>query len=204
MQIDATNAFGTGEHPTTRGCLELLEKNIQRHETVARGYAPAPTSGKRGRVGPRYHYSKMLDVGCGSGILAMAFASLLCQGFGGQRACGGRAIAVDNDPQSVAIARRNVRANDLRKYVTIAQSEGFSAEIVRRHAPYDLIMANIFADPLCAMAKDMKRHLRPGGQLILSGILSRQAKDVVAAYKRQGFSVKRRLKLGEWVAMALT
>ncbi len=180
LQIDATSAFGTGEHPTTRGCLLLLDELLKRRG----GTAPLPR---------REHCYSMLDVGCGSGILAMGFA----------KACRGRAVAVDLDPDAVAIAAGNIGANGLRNHVRTARSFGYRNPLVGGNAPYDLIMANIFARPLCLMAKDLARHLRPGGVAILSGLLNSQANAVLAAHRQQGLYLIKRLRLGEWSVLAL-
>jgi ribosomal protein L11 methyltransferase len=170
LQIDATSAFGTGEHPTTRGCLLMLDWVL-----------------KRGGV-PQSRDLTMLDMGCGSGILAMGFS----------KATHGKAIGVDLDPDSVIIAGNNIRANGLRDRMRVALGNGYNAPLVRRHKPYDLIMANIFAGPLCRMAYDLGRHLKPGGVAILSGLLTSQANRVIAAHRRQGLRLVRHMKLGEW------
>ncbi len=170
LQIDATSAFGTGEHPTTKGCLIVLDQLLKQK-------APQRT----------------LDMGCGSGILAMAYA----------RATHGKAVAVDLDPESVLIAGGNAQANGLQSFVRIGLSNGYRAASVRENAPYDLILANIFAGPLCRMAKDLKRHLKPGGTAILSGLLNHQANAVLAAHRMQGLRLIRRLRIGEWAVLAL-
>jgi ribosomal protein L11 methyltransferase len=171
LQIDATNAFGTGEHPTTRGCLRLFEAELKR----------------------RKHLTRMLDIGCGSGILAMAFA----------KRTHGQAVAVDLDPVSVMIAAHNRNTNSLRKNVRLAQSNGYRAAVVKQHAPYDIIMANIFARPLSQMAKDLYRHLRPGGIAILAGLLNHQANQVINAHRLQGMELIRWQRDGEWTILAL-
>ncbi len=173
LQIDATSAFGTGEHPTTRGCLLMLGRVLKRVQDNT--------------------LRQMLDMGCGSGILAMAYA----------QATRGKAVAVDLDPDSVEIAQGNVKANGLGSFVQIAQSRGYTASIVKDHAPYDLIMANIFARPLCEMAKDLRRHLRDGGLAILSGLLNQQANAVLAAHRQQGMFLVERMTLGEWSVLLL-
>ena len=134
LQIDATSAFGTGEHPTTRGCLILLDKILKLSKP-----------------------KKMLDMGCGTGILAMGYAA----------ATHGCAVGIDLDPPSVIIAKDNARQNGMQAQIHIALGNGYRAPLVKRHAPYDLIMANIFAKPLAHMAKDLKRHLKPGGHAII-------------------------------------
>lgn len=170
LQIDATSAFGTGEHPTTQGCLVMLDRLLK--------------AGLRPR--------RMADIGCGSGILAMA-----CE-----QVARGLAVAVDLDPDSVQVAKGNVRGNGLSPHVRVGHSRGYAAPLVRRHAPYDLIMANIFARPLCQLAHDLKKNLAPGGVVILSGLLNTQAKAVIAAHRAQGLALARRLVLGEWSVLA--
>lgn len=171
LQIDATNAFGTGEHPTTRGCLIMLDK-------LSKGGIKV---------------DRMLDMGCGSGILAMAAAQLY----------GGSNVAVDLDPDSVVIAKNNANANGLRKNIRMAKNRGYHSRLVRAGAPYDLIMANIFAVPLSHMAADLKRHLRPGGTVILAGLLNHQANRVLAAHRMQKLYLVKRMIIGEWSILAL-
>ena len=170
LQIDATSAFGTGEHPTTKGCLLMLDRLLK-------------------QTSPR----RALDMGCGSGILAMAYA----------KAAHGKAVAVDLDPESVQIARGNAKANGLQNHVRVGLSNGYRAALVRQNALYDLIMANIFAGPLCKMAKKLKCHLRPGGIAILSGLLNHQANAVLAAHRTQGLRLVKRMRIGEWAVLAL-
>ena len=172
LKIDATNAFGTGEHPTTRGCLLLLDKILRNQQL---------------------RLNQMLDVGCGSGILAMAFAKATHQ----------KAIAVDLDPDAVRIARGNVSANGLSSSVRLGQSFGYRAGLVKKHRPYNLIMANIFARPLSLLAVQLKQHLRPGGVAILAGLLTTQANAVLAAHRAQGLALLYRMRIGEWTVLAL-
>lgn len=176
LQIDATSAFGTGEHPTTRGCLLMLDSILKKHK----------------KSGPRSR-DRMLDVGCGTGILAMAYA----------KTTRGRAIGIELDPASVEIAKNNGRVNGMQQHMRVAFGNGYQANLVRRNAPYDVIMANIFAGPLCAMAHDLARNLKPGGTAIVSGLLTHQANRVIAAHRMQGLYVQKHLKLGEWSVLAL-
>jgi ribosomal protein L11 methyltransferase len=171
LQIDATNAFGTGEHPTTWGCLLMLDWIFKR--------------GTKSR--------RMLDMGCGSGILGMAAAQLY----------GGENVAVDLDPDSVVIAKNNALCNGLRKNIRIGKSRGYNSRLVHAGAPYDLIMANIFAGPLSHMAYDLKKHLRPGGMVILAGLLNHQANKVIAAHRLQNLFLVKRLVIGEWSILCL-
>lgn len=178
LQIDATSAFGTGEHPTTRGCLILLDQLLKRHR---------PTQPLR----------RMLDMGCGTGILALA-AAKAAPGKGHFRAVG-----VDLDATSVIIALDNARANGVAGHLRVVLGRGYSAALIKQRAPYDLIMANIFARPLAQMAKDARRALKPGGTLILAGLLNTQANMVIAAHRAQGLILSRRLVLGDWTILAL-
>jgi len=173
LQIDATSAFGTGEHPTTRGCLVFLDELLTREEDAQAW--------------------RMLDMGCGSGILAMAFA----------KATSGQALGVDMDGPSVEIARENLAVNGLTTRVRFECSEGYSLPLVTQNGPYDLIMANIFAQPLCDMAANLKNHLKPGGWAILSGLLITQEDAVVASHQAQGLSLEKIMHDGEWSVLAL-
>ena len=172
LQIDATSAFGTGEHPTTRGCMLMLDWLLKRS-------ARTPAN--------------MLDMGCGSGILAMAYV----------KATHGHAVGVDLDPDSVLIAKENIRANGLRQNMRVELGNGYHSGLVQNNKPYDLIMANIFAGPLCKMAYQLKQHLKPNGTAILSGLLTYQANRVIAAHRMQGLRLIKHIKLGEWSVLAL-
>ncbi|MDR3449201.1 MAG: 50S ribosomal protein L11 methyltransferase [Alphaproteobacteria bacterium] len=171
LQIDATNAFGTGEHPTTRGCLLMLDKILKA------GFRPR----------------RMADIGCGSGILAMACVE----------ATRGLAAAVDMDADSVVTARDNARTNGVGAHIRLSVGKGYAPNVIKRHAPYDLIMANIFARPLAALAHELKINLRPGGMAILSGLLTTQANFVIAAHRMQGLALVEHKRIGEWSVLAL-
>lgn len=177
LQIDATSAFGTGEHPTTRGCLLMLDWWLK-NETLQARRAIA--------------FRNMADIGCGSGILAMAYCT----------ATHGRAFGVDLDADSVRIARDNIRANGLRAQMRAELGNGYRAATLRANSPYDLIMANIFAGPLCKLAYDLKKNLRHGGTAILSGLLTHQANRVISAHRMQGLALLRHIRLGEWSVLA--
>lgn len=166
LQIDATSAFGTGEHPTTRGCLLTLAQVLKSKNKI----------------------STLLDMGCGSGILAIAFAKKTHQ----------KAVAIDLDPLSIQIARTNRHINGLQKNIRIGLGRGYISPLVKKRAPYDMIMSNIFAGPLSHMAKDLKRHLRPGGVAILAGLLTSQKNKVVRAHNAQGLRLIKQISLGEW------
>lgn len=170
LLIEANVAFGTGRHETTRGCLLALQ-DIARQRSVG----------------------SILDMGCGSGVLAMAAARLW--------PC--RVLGVDNDAPSIKVARENVRANGVADTVRILLADGFRNAEVMRAGPYELILANILAEPLCRMAEDVKRHLAPGGRVILSGLLTSQERQVLARYRDAGLHLVRCYHLGEWSTLVL-
>lgn len=169
--IEAAMAFGTGHHGTTRGCLLLLDR------LARRGHRPR----------------RVADIGCGTGVLAMAAAALWRI----------PAVASDIDPVASATARENVRANKMRPWVRTARAIGTRSDLMRAGAPYDLIFANILAAPLKRLAPEIAAILTPGGHAILSGLLTRQAPGVAAVYRGHGFVVEERLTLGEWTTLGL-
>lgn len=168
LTLDAGLAFGSGEHGSTRGCLRALETMAHRR--------PA----------------RILDMGCGSGILAMAAS----------RVTGRPALAVDIDPWSVRVSRQNARLNGLRNAVRAEQGNGWHARAVAGRQ-FDLIFANILARPLCLMARHLAAHLAPGGTAILAGLLAAQRGAVLAAHRRCGLRLERTIAEGEWTTMVL-
>ena len=171
LLIEAGLAFGSGEHQTTAACLEAFDALLRRRR-----------------------YPRVLDMGCGSAILAIAAARADAQ-------C--RAVAVDNDPLAVRVAEDNVRRNHVAARVRTVVSDGYADPAVRRAGPYDLIFANILADPLIAMAGDLRRQLAPGGVAVLSGLLDRQAALVLAAHRAHGLREIGRVERQPWVALVL-
>jgi ribosomal protein L11 methyltransferase len=169
LEIDAGIAFGTGRHQTTRGCLELIER-----------LAKTPPA-------------RPLDLGCGTGILALAMAKLWGVGV----------LAADNDPDAVAVTGENAERNDLRGLIRPLRSEGYGAAALTRAGPFDLIVANILARPLIEMAPDLDRNLAPGGRAILSGLLIEQENEVLAAHRRLGLRCEARQHHGDWSALLL-
>ena len=165
LTLDAGLAFGSGEHGSTRGCLRALEV----------------VAARRGR-GLR----RVLDLGTGSGILAMAAARLLHVPV----------LATDIEPWSVRVAGENARANGVGRLVRPALADGWGSRVVGRE--YDLVFANILARPLCRMARDLAGHLAPGGTAILAGLLDWQARWVLAAHRRQGLVLEFAVAEGEW------
>lgn len=171
LEIEAGLAFGTGRHATTSLCLEALGGLAKRRRRLA----------------------GLLDVGCGSGILAMAAACLW----------PGIMTASDLDPVAVRTARDNARANGLARRLRLALADGVAAPALRRHAPYEVVVANILARPLVAMARSLAAAVAPGGVLILSGLLVSQEGLVLQAYQAQGLILRRRLRRNDWAALVL-
>lgn len=170
--LDAGMAFGTGRHETTKGCLLALD-----------GLARA---GRKVR--------RPLDLGSGSGILAIAIARLW----------GVPVLAADTDKPSVAVARQNADINGVGPLVRTLRSHGFQATALRQGGPFDLIAANILAKPLCRLAPGFARHLAPGGRLLLSGLMVDQEEEVLAAQIRAGLKLLERNRLGDWSTLLLT
>jgi len=172
--VDATLAFGTGEHPTTKGCLLALDSLAKRD--------------RFGRLIGQTGAIPILDIGCGTAVLAMASA----------RCWPVKVLATDIDKEAVGVARMMVVANGLAARVSIVKANGFAHRQIRAGAPYALITANILARPLCAMARDLSIALAPRGRLILSGMLLRQIPMVRSAYQLCGLSLERKISIGEW------
>lgn len=169
LVLDAGLAFGSGEHGSTRGCLRALERISHRQ--------------------PR----RILDVGTGSGILAMATARLLHRPV----------LATDIEPWSVRVGRDNARRNQLSPKLRFWLADGWRNRLVHAAAPYDLVLANILARPLCLMAGGLAAHLAPGGTAVLSGLLQTQARAVEAAHRRRGLRLEGRIQEGPWTTLIL-
>jgi ribosomal protein L11 methyltransferase len=170
IEIEAGQAFGTGHHGTTAGCLEMIAR-------VA------------GRERPR----NALDLGTGSAVLAIGLAKLAHIPV----------LATDIDPVATRVAAGNVRLNGMQALVETGTATGFQDPVFARKGPFDLIVANILARPLMRLAPDMARHLAPGGSLILSGILDRQRRAVLAAYANQRFRHVSTLHREGWTTLHL-
>ncbi len=170
IRIDAAQAFGTGHHETTTGCLEAIERTLR-------------------RMRPR----AMLDVGTGTGVLAMALAKRTHLPV----------IASDIDPVAVRTTADNARDNGVERLIVPIEAAGLEHPAIARHAPYDLIVANILAGPLAALAPSLGRAAGRGATIILSGILDTQAARVSAAYARQSMVLRHKLIRREWVTLIL-
>jgi ribosomal protein L11 methyltransferase len=168
LRIEAGAAFGTGHHGTTVGCLLAYDRLIKARK-----------------------FNKVLDVGAGTGLLAIAAART------GSRI----AVGTDIDRPSVRISKENAKVN--RANARFVHASGLSNRLVTDNAPYDLVFANILARPLVSLAQDIKTALVPGGTVILSGLLRTQERMVKAAYVSRGFKVVNRIHRDAWAALVL-
>jgi ribosomal protein L11 methyltransferase len=169
LEIDAATAFGTGEHATTRGCLAALDAVAGR--------------------GPR----RILDMGTGTGILAMAAAKRWRRPV----------VARDIDPEAVRVAAHNARRNGVAGLVAVGRSAGYRERGVARGRPYDLVLANILARPLEWMARDLSRVLAPGGIAVLSGLLRYQQPGVLAAHRLRRLRLKQHIVVDGWSTLVI-
>jgi ribosomal protein L11 methyltransferase len=170
IRIEAGLAFGTGPHETTALCLLALTQ-------IARTRRP----------------SRILDLGCGTGVLAIAAAKLWHLPV----------LATDIDHIAVEVARENARANAAAPFVRTAVADGLAHPAIRAYAPFDLIVANILAAPLTRLAPSFCRALAPGGVAVLSGLLRNQENLVLAFYRPFGLVFRRALRDGPWSALVL-
>lgn len=176
IRINAGNAFGSGRHGSTRGCLLALD-----------------------RIANQRRVTRALDLGTGSGVLAVAIA----KSWDGGGMGSADVLAADIDPVAVTASRLAAEANGVATRVRARLSDGFAGDEIFGSAPYDLIAANILADPLRRMAPAMAEHLAPKGLAILSGLLGRQEEDVVEDYRRAGLRLSDRIRLGDWSTLLL-
>ena len=169
IMLDATTAFGTGEHPSTRACLMALDS-----------------------LSRRRRFRRPLDIGTGTGILAIAAAKLLRR----------RVLASDVDHGALRVARHNLACNGVAGVVRVRRASGYRNRAIRK-SRYDLILSNILARPLAMMAPDLARTLMPGGRAVLSGLLRRQEPIVLAPHRGCGIVLARRLVIDGWSTLVL-
>ena len=170
VEIEAALAFGTGHHGTTQGCLIAFARALRRRRP-----------------------GQVLDVGTGTGILALAAAKALKR----------TVVAGDIDPVAVATARENARLNGVAPRLRLYVAPGVRHALADRPKRFDLVFANILAGPLRRLAPSLARVLAPGGTLILSGLLPRDVPGVLSAYAAQDLRLERRLDVEGWVALIL-
>ena len=170
IEIEAALAFGTGHHGTTRGCLLLLDQVLNQRTP-----------------------KRVLDLGSGTGVLAIAAAKALRR----------RVLATDIDFRSVIVAGENAHLNGVGTLVEAVHATGFHAPDFAANGPFGLVMANILANPLRRLAPDMARHLAPRAFVILSGLLPHQANSVVAAYRGAGLKLLKRIQIDGWSSLLM-
>ncbi|MEM1422300.1 MAG: 50S ribosomal protein L11 methyltransferase [Pseudomonadota bacterium] len=172
LEIEAAMAFGTGHHGTTEGCLEAIDAL---------------------RLTPGFHPRRIADIGCGTGVLAMAAA----------RVWQARIIATDIDPVAAATARANFRANRIWSSAAVGRAPGFRHARIHALAPLDLVLANILARPLRLLAPDMARFTRSGARVVFSGVLERQIRFVLDPFENRGFALERQALKRGWATLTL-
>jgi len=170
LKIDAATAFGTGEHGSTQGCLLALD-------LLARRFRPR----------------RVLDLGTGTGVLALASAKLWRRPVS----------AFDIDAEAVRVSAWNARANGVANLVKVQRAPGYRHRDLWRAAPYDLILANILARPLAKMARDLARALSPRGVAVLAGLLPRQESLVLSAHRAHGLRLAARCDVAGWRCLVL-
>jgi ribosomal protein L11 methyltransferase len=170
IEIDAGIAFGTGHHATTAGCLAVLDRLMRTRR-----------------------FRNPLDLGTGSGVLAIAVAKTLRRPV----------LASDIDPVSVRVAQNNARLNGVGNLVTCVAAAGVGHAAIRRRAPFDLVVANILAEPLRRLAPRLAPLVAKGGTLVLSGLLPQQRERVVGAYSLQGITLRVARIFDGWCVLIL-
>jgi len=171
IEIEAGEAFGTGHHGTTAGCLAEIDRLCSAQD-----------------------FRSILDLGTGTGVLAIAVA----------KAFGKRVLATDIDPVATRVTAENAALNGVAPLIEAATAEGFDDPVFAAHAPFDLVIANILAGPLIALAGDVVRHLDPaGGTIVLSGLLVAQGPAVTEAYEAEGLRLVRSGEQEGWLTLTL-
>lgn len=170
IEMQAATAFGSGHHGTTQGCLALLAAHMKAHA-------------------PRH----IADIGCGSGVLAIAAAKAGCTAI----------LASDNDPVATKVTETNARLNVVHPHIRCFTAEGMAHRAFQARR-FDLILANIMAGPLRHLAHDFKNRLTLRGRVIVSGILNEQARSVIARYRAIDLKVERKIIIGAWTSLCFT
>lgn len=173
LKIYAATAFGSG-HQTTKCCLNAIS------ELNHMKYLPL----------------RILDMGTGSGILALACAQIW-------KAHQPQITAVDIDDEAVRVAMQNAFDNHLEQFLSVAQSDGYASTLVHKNGPYDLIIANILARPLIEMVPQLSQYLKTGGYCILSGFVTDQFDWVVSAHENCGLQLRKSYHIDNWYAVLM-
>jgi ribosomal protein L11 methyltransferase len=183
IEIEAALAFGTGHHGTTRGCLLALDDLCKRVGKARSAHRLSPFGARSGL--------RILDLGTGSGVLAIAAA----------RALRHHLLATDIDADAIRVAQANVRLNRVGAFVAFAKADGVAGHWVRPRAPFDLVFANILLGPLQRLAAPLTKLIAPGGRIILSGLLASQANGALSAYRP--LALERRTDLDGWTTLVM-
>ena len=171
IEIEAGEAFGTAHHETTYLCIEAI-----------------------GKLAHNSNIKHALDLGCGSGILAIALAR-------SSRRCS--ILASDIDPKAIDVTRENAKINNARNRITSIVANGITHPDISRPNHFDLIIANILAKPLIEIAQNLATIASPRAHVVLSGLLTTQARSVLATYRTAGFICRSHKRKGEWSALIL-
>lgn len=171
IEIDAGEAFGTAHHASTEGCLIAIDRLTRRRT-----------------------FQRVLDLGCGSGVLSIAAA---------RRLPHARLVASDIDALAITVARANMRLNLVQSRVATVTAAGLAHTALRGIGRFDLVIANILAGPLVALAPSVARAVASGGAVVLSGLLLEQAREVLAVYACAGFRLRRRIVLAGWATLVI-
>lgn len=183
IEIEAGLAFGTGHHAATRGCLLAIDRLLKAKRNRPRKLRP----------GARRRRFAILDVGTGSGVLAIATAKAMRR----------YALASDIDPVAVRIARDNARRNGVGGYLETTHAAGLTAGVFRQRGSYPLIVANILLEPLKRLAAAIARLAQPGTHVVLSGLLASQGAAALAVYRSCGLALAGRITLDGWTTLVL-
>jgi ribosomal protein L11 methyltransferase len=186
IEIEAALAFGTGHHGSTRGCLLALDATAKRRKR-RRGASGSALPRSAGRN------CEVLDLGTGSGVLAIAAAKALRR----------RVLASDIDARAVATARENARRNGVAAVIEVVLGAGVGGRCLREAGPFALILANILLEPLQRLATPLATLVAPGGRIVVAGLLTAQAQAATASYRARGLVLARRITLGGWATLVL-
>ncbi len=171
LQINAATAFGSGEHGTTKGCLESLQKLAKDNQ-----------------------FKNILDMGCGSGILAIAASKLWADA---------EITAVDIDEEAIRVTDHHLDLNHCTDRIKTEAGDGYHADIVKASNSYDLIIANILAAPLKLMAEDLSKNLSDNGICVLAGLLRRQEQDILDIHAEHGLKLLNSFNIDNWQILTM-